>query len=240
VREGGALLQGLASCGHRLRTHYSGRNSAPGYHCSGENLVEGRGSYCCVQIDEAVTRAFIAALEPAKLAATVAAAERLEAHREATLKQWRLGVERASYEATRAERRCRAVAGCPWRRGRVGGEPQRARSRAGRTDAARSGTPARALRGGAQKLDLRSGQISAPCGMRRRLHRATARSCSGHCSKKSLSKSSATSFHLTMRWKGGSLTELDLYLPHSKPQIVRTDEDTIGLVRRLAAGGFGC
>jgi hypothetical protein len=37
-----------------------------------------------------------------------------------------------------------------------------------------------------------------------------------------------------MRWKGGALTELDLYLPHSKPQIVRTGEDTIALVRRLA------
>src|SRR6516162_9671230 len=116
VREGGALLQGLASCGHcgrRLRTHYRGRNSTPGYHCSGEHLVEGRGSHCLniggVQIDEAVARAFIVALEPAKLAATIAAAERLEADREATLKQWRLGVERASYEASRAERRYRAV-----------------------------------------------------------------------------------------------------------------------------------
>jgi DNA invertase Pin-like site-specific DNA recombinase len=116
VREGGALLQGIASCGHcgrRLRTHYSGRNSAPGYHCGGEHLVNGRGSYCLniggVQIDEAVTRAFIAALEPIKLAATVAAAERLETDREATLKQWRLGVERANYEASRAERRYRAV-----------------------------------------------------------------------------------------------------------------------------------
>jgi hypothetical protein len=96
-----------------LRTHYSGRNCAPGYHCSGEHLVNGRGSYCLniggVQIDEAITRAFIAALEPAKLTATVAAAERLEADREAILKQWQLGVERASYEASRAERRYRAV-----------------------------------------------------------------------------------------------------------------------------------
>ena len=40
--------------------------------------------------------------------------------------------------------------------------------------------------------------------------------------------------HLIMRWKGGALTELDLYLPRSKPQIVRTDEDKIALVRRLA------
>ena len=33
VREGSALLQGLAACGHcgrRLRTHYTGRTSSPG------------------------------------------------------------------------------------------------------------------------------------------------------------------------------------------------------------------
>src|SRR3974390_42518 len=64
VREGGALLQGLASCGHcgrRLRTHYRGRHSAPGFHCAGKTLVEGRGVFCLsvggVQIDDAVTRA---------------------------------------------------------------------------------------------------------------------------------------------------------------------------------------
>jgi DNA invertase Pin-like site-specific DNA recombinase len=75
VREGGALLQGLAACGQcgrRLHTHYRGRSSAPGYHCPGKTLVEGRGEYCLniggIQIDEAVARAFIAALEPAKIA----------------------------------------------------------------------------------------------------------------------------------------------------------------------------
>jgi hypothetical protein len=92
-----------------LHTHYRGRNAAPGYHCPGKVLAEGRGAYCLniggIQIDEAVTGAFIAALEPAKLAATLAAAERLESDRE----QWRLGVERANYEAQRAERRYRAV-----------------------------------------------------------------------------------------------------------------------------------
>jgi len=62
-----------------------------------------------VQIDGAVTKAFIAALEPAKLSATLAAAERLETDREAALKQWKLAVERAGYEAQRAERRYRAV-----------------------------------------------------------------------------------------------------------------------------------
>ena len=100
-------------CGRRLHTHYRGRNASPGYHCPGKVLVENRGVYCLniggIQIDEAVTRTFVAALEPAGLAATLAAAERLEAEREVALKQWRLGVERANYEAQRAERRYRAV-----------------------------------------------------------------------------------------------------------------------------------
>jgi hypothetical protein len=41
--------------------------------------------------------------------------------------------------------------------------------------------------------------------------------------------------HLTVRWRGGALNELDLDLPRSRPAPVRTDEDTIALVRRLAA-----
>jgi predicted DNA-binding transcriptional regulator AlpA len=41
--------------------------------------------------------------------------------------------------------------------------------------------------------------------------------------------------HLTLRWKGGALTEIDLNLPRSRPATVRTDEDTIALLRRLAA-----
>ena len=41
VREGGALLQGLARCcGRRLRTHYRGRLSSPGYHYPGKIIVD--------------------------------------------------------------------------------------------------------------------------------------------------------------------------------------------------------
>ena len=46
MREGSALLQGLVTCGHcgrRLHVHYRGRNSTPGYHCAGKDLVNGRG-----------------------------------------------------------------------------------------------------------------------------------------------------------------------------------------------------
>ena len=86
VREGTALLQGLATCGHcgrRLHTHYRGRNAMPGYHCSGKDLVNGRGVYCLniggLQIDAAVTTAFLTALTPAALDATLVAAHQLDA-----------------------------------------------------------------------------------------------------------------------------------------------------------------
>ena len=50
VREGGALLQGLATCGHcgrRLHTHYRGRRSSPGYHCPGKiRKISARTRFC--------------------------------------------------------------------------------------------------------------------------------------------------------------------------------------------------
>ncbi|SFQ31544.1 hypothetical protein SAMN05216190_16110 [Pseudomonas borbori] len=39
---------------------------------------------------------------------------------------------------------------------------------------------------------------------------------------------------LKLRWRGGKLTECDVALPRSRPATIRTDEDTIALVRRLA------
>jgi DNA invertase Pin-like site-specific DNA recombinase len=116
VREGAALLQGLATCGkcgRHLHTHYSGRNASPGYHCSGKDIVQGRGVYCLnvggIQIDKAVTDAFLSALTPAAVEATEQAMRQLEAGHDAALGQWRLAVERARYEAERAERQYRAV-----------------------------------------------------------------------------------------------------------------------------------
>ena len=40
--------------------------------------------------------------------------------------------------------------------------------------------------------------------------------------------------HLTLRWKGCALTDIDLALPRKRQATVRTQEDTIALVRRLA------
>ena len=247
VREGSALLQGFARCGHcgrRLHTHYRGRNSSPGYHCPGKVLVEGRGVYCLniggIQIDEAVTRAFITALEPAGLAATIAAAERLESDREAALKQWRLGVERASYEAQRAERRYRAVD--PDNRLVARGLEREWEERLRALDAAKA------------ELDRRERQqprVISQAERERLLALGPDLAAVWHAAtttprdRKELLRTlleevtitvdrNEAAAHLTLRWKGGVLNEIDLALPRSRPATIRTDEDTIALVRRLA------
>jgi hypothetical protein len=117
VREGCALLQGLATCGvcgRKLAVYYDGpRKSTPGYYCTGTgNLVDGRGHRHLrvggQAIDAAVADAFLAALAPAALQACLAA-QQLEDGHDTALTQRRREVERARYDATRAERRYRAV-----------------------------------------------------------------------------------------------------------------------------------
>jgi DNA invertase Pin-like site-specific DNA recombinase len=247
VREGGALLQGLASCGHcgrRLRTHYSGRTSSPGYHCSGEHLVKGRGSYCLniggVQIDDAVARAFIAALEPATIAATLAAAEQLEMDREAGLKHWRLGVERASYAAGLAERRYRAVdpdnrlvargLERAWEESLASLEAARAELARREQERPRVLSREERDRLGTLGPDLATVWAASTTTPRDR------KELLGTLLEEVIvtverDKSAA---HLTLRWKGSTLTEIDLALPVKRQATVRTDEDTVALVRRLA------
>ncbi len=116
VREGSALLQGIVTCGHcgrGLFTYYRGDKATPGYRCSANDLGDGGGHYCfqvgAVGVDKAVADAFLEAITPAAVEASLLAWEQLEADRDAALRQWRLEVERARYEAERAERRYRAV-----------------------------------------------------------------------------------------------------------------------------------
>ncbi len=248
VREGGALLQGLATCGHcgrRLHAHYRGRSSAPGYHCPGKILVEGRGVYCLnvggIQIDEAVACAFIAALAPARLAATVAAAERLEADHETSLRQWRLGVERASYEANRAERRYLAVD--PDNRLVARGLEREWEERLSALEVAKAELSRRQeRRPRALSLDERNRLLTLGPDLAAVWHAATTTPRDRKELLRALLEEvivkverDKAAARLTLRWKGGAFNEIDLALPHSRPATIRTDEDTIALVRRLAA-----
>jgi hypothetical protein len=118
VREGAALLQGLATCGdcgRKLAVFYRGpAKSTPGYYCNGTGeLVDGKGvrhlNVGGQAIDAAVAEAFLAALSPAAVQACLAAADQLEAGYDAALDQHRRQVEQARYAALKAERRYRAV-----------------------------------------------------------------------------------------------------------------------------------
>src|SRR5436190_10515701 len=118
VREGSALLQGLATCGtcgRKLAVFYRGpAKTVPDYYCQGSaELVDGRGARHMNTggqgIDAAVAEAFLAALAPAAMQACLAAAAELEAGHDAALDQHRRQVEQARYNAARAERRYRAV-----------------------------------------------------------------------------------------------------------------------------------
>src|SRR5439155_17120086 len=80
---------------------------------AGKTIANGRGIYClnagAMQIDDAVGQPVLVALAPLGIEAALAAAEQIEADHDAALAQWRLAVERATYEAQRAERRYRAI-----------------------------------------------------------------------------------------------------------------------------------
>src|SRR5436305_14433459 len=101
VREGSALLQGIATCGHcgrRLHVHYRGQNSVPGYHCAGKDLVAGRGVYCLnvggTMIEQAVATAFLEAITPAAVEAMRLSVEQLQSNHEAAYPSgvWRWSV----------------------------------------------------------------------------------------------------------------------------------------------------
>jgi DNA invertase Pin-like site-specific DNA recombinase len=247
VREGSALLQGLATCGHcgrRLHVHYRGRNSAPGYHCAGKDLLNGRGVYCLnvggMVIEQAVANAFLEAVTPAAIEATVLSVQQLQANHDAALSQWRLELERARYEAERAERRYRAV------------EPEnRLVARGLETEWENR---LRDLAAAETELRRREQQRPTPMGPEqlKRIQMLgsdirqvwTAPAITDRDRKELLRtlleevilnlKRAEGHAHLTLRWRGGAITVLDVPVPRFKPMGPRTDEDTISLLRRLA------
>jgi DNA invertase Pin-like site-specific DNA recombinase len=247
VREGAALLQGLATCGHcgrKLHTHYRGKNQAPGYHCSNKGIVNGRGVYCLniggVQIDEAVVAAFLGAVAPAGLDASLRAAEQLQADHFGALAQWRLAVERAEYEAQRAERHYRAVD--PDNRLVARGLEARWEECLRSLEQARSEL---ARREPLRPLELSAHDRARVLALGQDLAQLWSAPSTSLRDKKELLRTLLEEVGISvfreqyrallkLRWRGGLITECDVSLPRSRPATVRTDEDTIGLVRRLA------
>ena len=250
VREGCALLQGLATCGvcgRKLAVYYDGKHKAtPGYYCTGTGrLVEARNVHHLriggVTIDTAVAEAFMATLAPAGLQACLAAAQQLEDGHDAALEQWRREVERARYAASKAERRYRAVD--PENRLVARGleadwEQALSEVADAETELARRET--------ARPTKLSDDERAAILALGDDLDRVWDAATTTDKDRKQLLRtlldevaitvdrdSDEPQAELMLRWKGGAISDLTVPIKR-KPPPIRTDEDTIDLVRRLA------
>src|SRR6267154_620756 len=250
VREGCALLQGLATCGtcgRKLAIFYAGPSRCvPNYYCHGSaELVNGRGarhmSVGGQGIDAAVAEAFLAALAPAAMDACLAAARQLEDGHDAALAQHQRQVEQARYHATRAERRYRAVD--PDNR-LVARGLEREWETALRELADAEAELAR--RATARPKTLTPQEKQAILGLGDDLGRVWDAPTTTDKDRKQLLRTLLDEVNITLRrddpgphadlvlrWKGGAISELTVPLRRRQPAI-RTDEDTIDLIRRLA------
>lgn len=245
MREGAALLQGLAvcgRCGRHLRVHYQGGKSSPGYHCPGRTIVNGRGSYClrvgAAHVDRAVGDALVAAVDPAGMQAALRAADLLQGDRDGAMEQWRKEAERARYEAHLAERRYRAVD--PDNRLVARGLEDEWEKCLGKLRAAEAQLIAREHQHPRALTEQERSTLQA---LGSDLQRVWGASTTTDRDRKELLRALVEDVtinvdrdehqvRLTMRWRGGALTDMQLALPRHEPPI-RTDEDTVELIRRL-------
>jgi hypothetical protein len=249
VREGCALLQGLATCGtcgRKLAVYYDGRHhNTPGYYCTGTgHLIDGKNLRHLriggVAIDAAVGQAFLAAMAGDAVTACLAAARELQDGHHSVLEQHRREVQRARYDATRAERRYLAVDAenrlvargleAAWEKALTAlaaAEAELARREARQPKTLTAEQQTRILALGTDLDVIWSAPTTTDRDRKELLGTLltevtiTLDRAAGHAD-------------LVLRWKGGALTDLRVPLTARKQARLRTDEDTIDLVRRLA------
>jgi len=250
VREGSALLQGLATCGtcgRKLAIFYRGpAKTVPNYYCQGSaELVDGRGARHMnvggQGIDAAVAAAFLAALQPAALHACLQAAEQLEHGRDAALDQHRRQVEQARYQAVKAERRYRAVdpenrlvaRGLETEWNTALQQLADAEAELARRETARPKSLTPAERAAILALGDDLGQVWDAPSTTDKDRKQLLRTLLEEVNITARRDDPDPHARLVLRWKGGAISELTVPLRRPQPKI-RTDDDTVDLVRRLA------
>jgi DNA invertase Pin-like site-specific DNA recombinase/predicted DNA-binding transcriptional regulator AlpA len=248
-REGAALLQGLlrcGRCGRIMQTGYSGpKGNSPRYVCARAKQLYGTERGCCSigggRLEKTILAELFAVLEPACLEATAQALAEAEQHYRQRLAAFELAVERARYEASRASRQYDAV------------EPEnrlvaRTLERAWEDKLA-------AIR--QAENDLRTQQARRPVSLTsQELTWITTAGADVKSvfdaptttipERKQLIRAVITEIVLTIHdqervadlriiWQGGAATELSMQMTKKGSHTRTTSEDTVCLVRRLAA-----
>jgi DNA invertase Pin-like site-specific DNA recombinase len=247
VREGAALLQGLATCGRRRRklfVFYPGKNHAPAYYCGNSEMVNGRGNRCLqvggAQIDLAVATAFLETIEPAGMEAALQAEKSAADDEQEAVKHWRRQIEKARYAAEKAERRYRRV------------EPEN--RLVARTLEAQWENKLSELADAEEELERRRADLRQPLTDAQRKHILrmgedlggvwNATTTTDRDKKHLLNilleevniniNDDKSEAKLILRWHGGQITETVAKLNNRRQPAIRTDEDTLELVRQLA------
>ena len=248
VREGAALLQGIAtcaSCGRRLNVYYQSSNSTPGYYCPGNHIINSRGQWCMrvggARIDKAVSAAFLEVVAPAGMQAALQAEELIETEYDSAVAQWRLQVEQARYQTDRTERRYRSVEPenrlvartleAEWEKQLA--ELTTAEAELARREHQRPERLTDEQREGIHRLGADLNRVWEAPTTTARDRKELLRSLLEEVNI-AVNRSEARA-DLTLRWRGGMFTEIDVPLWHPRDSVVRTDEETVDLVRRLAA-----
>ena len=249
AREGQALLQGLARCGRcgrRMQVAYSGTSGrVPRYACVRGHQLHATERACQslggVRLDKAVGDAFLEAVSPAGVSASAGAIEELEVQHEGRLCGQRLALERAEFEEGRARRQFDA---CEPEHRLVARTLERQLEQA-LAAVERERRQLAALEQ-ARPAPLSAEERRALARLARNLPRLWRAKATTDRDRKELLRTLLSEVIITVRepeghaqlelvWEGGARSELSVRLNRRGPERHRTPEDTVELIRRLAA-----
>jgi len=193
-----------------------------------------------IRVDRAVAETFLSAICPAGLQAALEAQKLTDSEQQTALKQWRLQVEHARYEAERAERRYREV------------EPENrlvARTLESewekRLHELKTAETELRHKENECRMELTLPQRDQILALGTDLKQVWDAPTTTDRDRKELLQSlleevkidvlaDQAKAHLVLRWKTGAHSELEVLWRVKRLPPIRTDEDTIDLVRRLA------
>jgi DNA invertase Pin-like site-specific DNA recombinase len=239
-REGSAMLQGIVlcgGCGRPMATVYSFKT--PRYLCQSSHVDHlrrpGCGSIGAPVVDHAISERMLQAVAPNQLALALAAAEQVADRRVRNTRALELRVERARYDAYRAERafhRCdpenRLVARSLEQRWEEKLHEVAAADESLRTAQTTAPLPSRTeVEALAHDIPRLWDAPTTSHKDRKRLLRALVADVTLHCER------GATTVHVGIRWRSGAADELNVHR-RTAGDMHRTAPDVVELVRRMA------